>query len=95
MLQDAVYRVDRRKPDCKRSEREFALFALFASYFSILPHRYPETAYLYDFSGPEQQIGPFSFSSLFCQVRRHHLLHSTHTHVLVLFTYSILHSLFH
>jgi hypothetical protein len=29
MLQDAVYRVDRRTPDCMHSEREFVICFLF------------------------------------------------------------------
>jgi hypothetical protein len=48
---------------------------LFASYFSILPHRYPETAYLYDFSVQSSK------SDLFFCVKSEDVICSTaHTH---------------
>lgn len=95
MLQDAVYRVDRRKPDCKRSEREFAIFD---SYFSILPHRYPETAYLYDFSVQSSESDLFfvyfvKLEDTICSTAHPHayvLLHvQSYIHSFISFVHSI------
>jgi hypothetical protein len=84
MLQDAVYRVDRRKPDCKRSGAGVCLFCFL--FFSILPHRYPETAYLYDFSVQSSKSDLFfSFPFLVYFVRSEDTIGSTaHTHAHVL-----------
>jgi hypothetical protein len=78
MLQDAVYRVDRQKPDCMRSG---AGVCYFASYFSILPHRYPETAYLYDFSVQNSKSDFFFGSGQKMLSASQHT--RTHAHVLL------------
>jgi hypothetical protein len=78
MLQDAVYRVDRQKPDCMRSGAGVCYLLLISQSCLIDT---PETAYLYD---PSVQNSRLDFC--FCQVRRCHLLHSTsrmHAHVLL------------
>ena len=75
---NAVYRVDRQKPDCMRSEREFVILL---SYFSIFPHRYPETAYLYDFSVQNSKLDLFFLSGQKMSSAPQHT--RTHAHVLL------------
>ena len=56
----AVYRGDRRNPDCKRSAGVGCL--LFR--FSFVPHRYPVTAAFMIFLRREHQLGLGQFSSI-------------------------------
>src|SRR5436305_1943312 len=87
MLQDAVYRVDRQKPDCMRSEREFCYLLLISQSCLIDTPRRPT----YMISVSKTANWTFGF------VRSEDVICSTaHPHARTCtVTYSILHSLFH